>query len=53
MWLTASGLVEETQLTYHDLFGDSREWQTRVIKPDVQDIIARKQFVDTSSIRDH
>ena len=35
------GLVEETKLTYHDVFGDSKEWQIRVIKTDVQDIIAR------------
>ena len=35
------GLVEETKLTYHDIFGESKEWQNRVIKTDVQDIIAR------------
>lgn len=40
--LRLSGLVEETKLTFSDLFGDSKEWQTRVIKTDVQDIIARR-----------
>ncbi|KAK4496143.1 hypothetical protein PRZ48_012122 [Zasmidium cellare] len=39
--LITAGLVEETLLTYRDLFGESKEWQTRVIKTDVQDIIAR------------
>ncbi|PVH96441.1 cytochrome P450 [Periconia macrospinosa] len=39
--LITEALVEETQLTYRDLFGQSKEWQTRVIKSDVQDIIAR------------
>ncbi|CAI6234780.1 unnamed protein product [Periconia digitata] len=39
--LITADLVEETQLTYRDMFGESKEWQTRVIKSDVQDIIAR------------
>ncbi|KAF2655356.1 cytochrome P450 [Lophiostoma macrostomum CBS 122681] len=39
--LITTALVEETQLTYHDMFGESKEWQTRVIKSDIQDIIAR------------
>ncbi|KAF2159812.1 hypothetical protein M409DRAFT_29810 [Zasmidium cellare ATCC 36951] len=39
--LITAGLVEETQLTYRDLFGESKEWKIRVIKTDVQDIIAR------------
>jgi hypothetical protein len=38
-----SALVEETQLTYHEMFGESKEWQTRVIKSDIQDIIARTE----------
>lgn len=41
MWLCNAGLVEEAKLTFDDLFGENWEWQTRVIKSDVQDIIAR------------
>ena len=43
------GLVEETQLTFRDIFGGGKEWQTRVIKSDVQDIIARTAHAHTIS----